>query len=94
MSTVADTRLALSVSVTVIAGSSNVVSFSVYDRLVPVAVTSGGSSMVMVNVWTVLVSEAPFAVPPLSWMLTLTTAVPVASAADAKVSVPSAPTAG
>ena len=48
----------------------------------------------IVNVWAALVSVAPFAVPPLSWMLTLTVAMPVASAADAKVSVPSALTAG
>ena len=48
-----------------------------------IALTGGvesGETMVMVNVWTALASEPPFAVPPLSWTLTLTVATPVVPA--------------
>ena len=46
------------------------------------------------NVCGPLVSSPPLAVPPSSWMTTVTVAVPKASAAGVKVSVPSAATAG
>ena len=36
---------------------------------------------VMVKVWVALVSTPPLAVPPSSWMLTVTVAVPLALAA-------------
>jgi len=69
----------LSASVTVIEGSSaRALPFSVKDRLVPLAVTKGRAfpSTVMVNDWMALVSVPPFAVPPLSWILTVAVAEP------------------
>ena len=49
---------------------------------------------VIVKVCVALVSTPPLAVPPLSWIVTVTVAVPTAFAAGVKVSVPVGLTAG
>src|SRR3954469_7395522 len=56
--------------------------------------TLGFGFTVIVNVCAALVSTPPLAVPPLSCAVTVTVADPVAPAADVKVSVPVADTAG
>ena len=50
--------------------------------------------IVIVNVCAALVSTPPFAVPPLSWILTVTIAEPFACGADVYVNVPEGLTAG
>src|SRR4029079_18222843 len=63
-----------------------------------VSSTATGASLtgviVIVNVWIALVSKPPLAVPPSSWIRTLTVAVPLAFSAEVYVSVPLAATAG
>src|SRR4030095_6062890 len=50
--------------------------------------------IVMVNVWGALVSTPPFNVPPSSWLLTVTVALPNAVGAPGYVGVPVAEIAG
>ena len=49
---------------------------------------------VIINVCAALVATPPLAVPPVSWAITVTVAVPLAFAAGVKVSVPPALMAG
>ena len=72
----------------------NVVSFVPLSAIAASVGASFTAVTVMVKVWAALVATPPIAVPPVSWAVIVTVAVPLAFAAGVKVSVPLALIAG